>query len=646
MAPTSRADPLRDLHAGAALHREGRLARAEALYRKVLTRQPDQPDALNLLGVIAQDQGRPVRAVQLHSRALRARPNFPEALVNLARAQRAAGDLDGAITSARHAIALAPRLAEGHVQLGRALLDAGDHAAAAEACRAAIGLAPHSLDAHVNLGAALTRLKEWSGAAKAYQVAHKLKPDRAETLVDFGVALREQQLLDEARQCHARAVALAPNDVAAHAAYATTLKQVQDVEGSAAACRRALKIAPERTDIWIMLGGNLAALGQFDAAADAYRQALAQTPDSSEARRGLVAAGKLTGDVAELDRLRALADDPTQPAAPSVSANFALGSLYDKAGKYDLAFRRYEEANRVARQIRAAEGQVFDPGALANRVDALIAAWTPDTFAAVRDWGEPSELPVFIVGMPRSGTTLTEQIAAGHSHVFGAGELPDLSRITIGLERGGGGPAPTSWGKDAVRREAATHLATLNALGDGAERVIDKMPDNLFCLGTIATLFPRARIVLCRRDLRDVCLSCFMQHFNAGMTWTHDLRDLAARTRETERLVAHWRRVLPLPLLEISYEALVQDLKEQSRRLIDFLGLQWDPACLSFHEVVRPVLTASLWQVRQPLYTSSVGRWRRYQTHLQPLLDGLAGLVPEMAEQAVGASDPNDTGAD
>jgi hypothetical protein len=158
--------------------------------------------------------------------------------------------------------------------------------------------------------------------------------------------------------------------------------------------------------------------------------------------------------------------------------------------------------------------------------------------------------------------------------------------------------------------------------------VIDKMPDNVLWLGVIASLFPNARIVICRRDLRDVCLSCYFQNFVAGLPWSNDLADCAIRAVETERLIQHWLAVLPVPVLELQYEAMVADPEGQSRRLIDFLGLPWDPACLAFHKTERQVLTASLWQVRQPLYTSSVGRWRHYRRHLGPLLKRLGSVVP------------------
>lgn len=623
-------DWLATLHAGAARHTAGQLDQAEAAYRKVLKRVPNQPDALHLLGVVAHERGRPARAIQLINQALRVKPQFPEALTNLARVQRAMGDRQGALASARRAVELAPRLPEAQIQLGRSLLDAPDYQAAAAACEAAIALAPRSLDAWVNLGAAWTHLEEWEKAAHAYRVAHELKPDRAETLIDFARALTELRLYEDALRCHERAITLAPDDPRAHAGHAVTLKRAQDVEGAMAACRRALALAPERADLFILLGNCLSALGRFTAAADAHRQALVLDPDSVEARKGLVAAGQLSADEAETQQLLAVASDIGQPASQRIPAGFALGRLFDKAGDYDAAFAAYATANRLTKEMQAADGSAFDPATLQREIDAVIAGFSARSIAAASTAGEDSDLPVFIVGMPRSGTTLAEQILASHKAVFGAGERPEINQIGGRLIQGVTGINPETWPAAVIREEARRHLAFLRRMAPGALRVIDKLPDNIFWVGVIAVLFPGARIILCRRDLRDVCLSCFFQNFASGMNWTYDLADLAFRARQVERLAAHWRAVLPTSmLLEVQYESLVADLEGQSRRLVSFLGLEWDPACLDFHMTERQVLTASQWQVRQPLYATSAGRWRHYRRHLAGLFEGLAGLIPD-----------------
>ncbi len=229
---------------------------------------------------------------------------------------------------------------------------------------------------------------------------------------------------------------------------------------------------------------------------------------------------------------------------------------------------------------------------------------------------------MLIVGMPRSGTTLVEQILASHPAVFGAGELPHLGRIATA------GTAPyldfmATLDRAESRRLAARYLDRLHDFSADVRRVTDKMPDNYLLLGMVAVLLPRARVIDCRRDPLDTCLSCYFQHFSRGHDFTNSLADLAAYYLAYRRLMAHWREVLPLPILELRYENVIADLEGEARRLVEFCGLEWDEACLAFHENARPVHTASNVQVRQRLFTTSVERWRRYECHLGPLLDAL-----------------------
>jgi hypothetical protein len=225
--------------------------------------------------------------------------------------------------------------------------------------------------------------------------------------------------------------------------------------------------------------------------------------------------------------------------------------------------------------------------------------------------------------MPRSGTTLVEQICASHSRVFGAGELHDMDRIALALA-GARSIEARNADADAARRLADAHLKRLGEIGGGAIRVVDKMPDNIRQVGLIATLFPGARIIYCSRDPRDISLSCYFQLFGEGlMHFSYDLAECGLRCLQIERLSRHWLSVLPERMIEVNYETLVGDLEGQSRRVIEFLGLDWEVACLEFHRTERTVATASNWQVRQPLYTKSVGRWQNYARHLAPLLEAL-----------------------
>jgi hypothetical protein len=301
----------------------------------------------------------------------------------------------------------------------------------------------------------------------------------------------------------------------------------------------------------------------------------------------------------------------------------------DRRGDYDAAFEAYQATNNLIRAGDIAANRGFKLDELRGYVANMRAQYTSTLFSAFQALGNPSELPVFIAGMPRSGTSLVEQIAASHPRVFGAGERKDVMEMVLRLNGDRGFVWPTQWDLGQFRTETEDHIRHLRVIGGDVDRVIDKLPDNIQLLGQIRIMFPNARIIICRRDLRDVCVSCFTTRFGDPIAWSNDLRECAQRAVEIERLTEHWRSVLPGPVLEVSYEAMVGNLEAESRRLIDFLGLDWDPACLEFHKTPRLVTTSSAWQVRQPLYDSSVGRWQRYRKHLGPMLEVLAGLVPE-----------------
>ena len=474
-----------------------------------------------------------------------------------------------------------------------------------------------------HLGAIVLEKGRTDEALHIYGEAVAAEPRAAQAHASLGNALRAAGRSEEAAASYRRAIALQADLAYAHANLGSVLFDQADFAAAEDSCRRALELDPGLDRSYGTLGAILQVLGRFDDAADCFRRALARRPESGHAYFGLVSGGETAIEEAELRRLAELAANVELTADDRAAAGFALGNALDAAGRYDEAFGHYAEANTTYRQARNRAGAHFDAESLHSSVDLTIQTYTPEFFRSVGRSGNPSEVPVFIVGMPRSGTTLVEQIAASHSQVFGAGELPDIDRIAATL----GSPTQNGagrWEPAEIRRTADAHLDHLLGLGGGAKRVIDKMPDNIFQLGVIATVFPGARIIFCRRDPRDICLSCFFQMFAAGNLWAFDLADSAKRYLETERLAAHWQRVLPLRMLDLSYEALVADLEGEARRLIAFLGLDWEPACLDFHRVERAVRTASVWQVRQPLYSRSAGRWRHYEKHLGPIREELS----------------------
>jgi tetratricopeptide (TPR) repeat protein len=611
-----------DLTAALEHHRAGRLERAERLYRKFLQKAPGNPDALHLLGVLAVVQGNPDQAIQLIGRALAAVPDFAEGHSNLGNALRVAGRLAEACASYRRAIELRPDFAAAHCNLGVVLSEQGNFAAAVASFERSIGLDPRNAEAHAGLGNALCRMGRLEAAEPPLRQAVQLNPDSFDLQINLANVLLELRRFGAAAACYRRGIEIDPRQVRAHRGLATSLRAAGDISSAIARYRDALALSPSEAPLWNDLGRCFLALGRLDEAIEAFRRALALDADLADAYRNLAACRLLPTDDQEMARVAGLAERTDLPIEERATAGFAVAKALDDADRYDEAFVTYDSANRLYRAARAAAGDRFDAAALARQIDGLIADFTPAFFAAVSGWGNPSDLPVFIVGLPRSGTTLVEQIAASHSRVFGAGELREIGETAAEL----GAP----WTQAAVRRAADAHLERLSALGGDADRIIDKLPDNIFMLGVIATLYPAARIIFCRRDPRDIGVSCYFQKFSAGsLTFSYDLADCGRRIRETERLAAHWHRVLPLRWLDIHYESLVADLEGESRRLIEFLGLAWEPSCLDFHRTLRAVQTASSWQVRQPLYHRSVGRWRHYERHLGPLLAELASSNTE-----------------
>ena len=306
--------------------------------------------------------------------------------------------------------------------------------------------------------------------------------------------------------------------------------------------------------------------------------------------------------------------------------HFALGYSLNARGEYAEAAEHLDRANALQLSEWRKRGQEYDPKEHELLVTRMIAVCTPDFFERVRGFGLESEIPVFVVGLPRSGTTLTEQILASHSQVFGAGEI-NLVRDTLAGSGGRGADFIEGFrrlDRETARRLASRHLERLCTLSPQALRIVDKMPDNYLYLGLLASLFPRAKLIHCRRDLRDVAVSCWMTNFEQ-IRWANDQRHIASRFHEYQRMMEHWRKVLPVPLLEVDYEETVADLEGVARRLVAWCGVEWEPACLDFHQTKRPVSTASTVQVRQPVFRTSVGRWKHYEQSLSTLLSALPG---------------------
>lgn len=300
----------------------------------------------------------------------------------------------------------------------------------------------------------------------------------------------------------------------------------------------------------------------------------------------------------------------------------ALLAVYDARGEYEEAARHARQANALDKRLRFPDGSHREPDT-ARAVDRLMATYTAEYFERTRGFGVDTLRPVFIVGLPRSGTTLAERILASHPQVFGAGELLLAKGVFLSLPEVLGIKAKPVECVGEVTRDAANKLALaylrgLEELDADALRVIDKTPENYHILGLLVTLFPKAKIIHMRRDVRDTALSCWINQFR-DLWWTCDERWIAAQVGQYRRIMDHWRRVLPSPMLEVDYERVVTDFEPQARRLVEWIELPWDAACLEFHRSQGAVRTASVDQVRRPIHTRSIGRWRHYNDDLADL---------------------------
>jgi tetratricopeptide (TPR) repeat protein len=470
-------------------------------------------------------------------------------------------------------------------------------------------LLPNDAESHGNLGNALRAAGQFEKAIMSQRRAVALEPAAAEAHNNLGSALQDLGRIDEALEQFRRAVALKPGFALAHSNLANALGLQGRIAEAETSCRRALELKPGFTPAMVQLAEMHAARGQFQSAETLLTKIKTLQPDAAEAWAGIARLKRMTradeGWLAEALRLV----EQGLPARREVHLRYALGKYYDDVGEYAAAFVEYRRANELAKGGRP----VHDRSAVRRAVDRLIQFSEREGWRGAPGAANPSERPVFIVGMPRSGTTLAEQILASHRAVAAAGELPFWNTAAARVAAGEPSGLPEL---------ARQYLGVLEGVSSEALRVVDKMPGNFWYLGMIHGALPRARIIHLQRDPRDTCLSIYFQNFGAVHSYANDLEDLAHYYGEYARLMRHWRESLPAQvLLEVRYEELVEDLEGSSRRMLEFLGLPWEPACLEFHRTARPVATFSKWQARQRINSSSVARWRHYADFFGALFD-------------------------
>jgi len=643
---------------GIARNQQGRSETAVALIEQAVALRPGIAGFHANLGLAWQSMGRLAESAEEFGKALSLNPDDAAAHVNRGVIVRSLGDTASAVEHFRRAIELQPNLAKARANLGGLLMEEGQPEEALPHCRAAVAIEPTLVEARINLGNALRLLGHLAEARASYLEALRLDPTRGQAAAGLGLNALRQNAWSEALDWLRMAVELDPTSVvflrylAEAAADQKLFPEVQNC------CERILEIDPQYALAHNVLGFILHEAGRHEEARQRYLKALEVEPGLALAHHNLGVLEEEQGDLAgaaerfrttlrhepthatamarlttllgadtpevEVEALRQRLAEPELAPIDRANLLFGLAHVHDARNEFADAAACLEHANALALAEQKQTGVVYDPVEFQRMVERILATAPPSFFERLAGAGLDTQRPVFIMGLPRSGTTLLEQILASHPRVHGAGEVPFARRSLEEL--------PALLGRvdeplncvaelnaEALGELARRHEDRLRELDGGrCDRIVTKMPENYLHLGMIAVMFPRAVLIHCRRDLRDVAVSCWLKNFNE-IRWANHFDHIAGRFAGYRRLMDHWRAVLPSPVHDVDYEETVADLEGVARRLIALCGLEWDPACLEFHRTRRVIRTASLTQVRKPIYRSSLGRWKSYGPMLAEL---------------------------
>jgi tetratricopeptide (TPR) repeat protein len=546
---------------------------------------------------------------------------------------------------------------------GIALQRRGRFHEAAALYRAVLDQCPDDARALHYLGLVNSQLGKLEDADAQMTRSLAIDPTCANSCNDLGVVKLKACKHDEAIRLFSRALALDEKHTDALNNMAVGLKQLHQFDRALVALRRLANLLPESPRVLCELADTLYKVGNVAEAVRIYYEAIAIDPGNKAARLGLAEACESIGkfkqarmhyvavvrrdadsslalsrllqsragevDAKWIQRAQELAEDPATASVAKTRLHIGLAHYYDSVGGYDTAFRHLKLGNDAQARRRP-----FDNNGYSRAIDALIETLTEGFFRSARPSGISTSRPIFIVGMPRSGTTLTEQILASHSKVAAGGELAAIPQATYQVRRFSASRKPYPHGLTDVTAEGLATLARqyldhLETISPDASRVTDKLPFNFMHLAMIALLFPNSRVIHCRRSPLDNCLSCYFASFAEENNFANDLAGLGRYYLDYHRLMVHWKAVLPLRIHDVQYEDLVCNTEAAIRGLLEFCELDWEDACCNFHETRREIRTPSRWQVRQPIYASSVGRWRHYQAQLEPLKESLAPLAAQ-----------------
>ena len=608
---------------------KGMLPEGEEAAQRAVAMDPTLVSGWNNLGILLQEAGQLERSRVCLEKVVALNPEWPDAHNNLGNTWRRLDQMDRAEACYRQALALNPSYAEAHSNLAYLLSTQGSYDEAAQHARQAIDLNPRLVDAYLNLAEVESSRQRHDAALRALDMLGAFAPEHPAALTARAKALRQIAHIDEALAVARHAVALAPRNAQAHYTLALALQDLGMTDEALDAYEQAATLPGTVAEAALVGRATLLIeAGRQTEALAAFEQALARFPDSVQALAARAESRTFGRDDPDIGKLEAyLAQGERRPLVDRIAAHFALGKAYLDTQDSEQAFRHWQAGNSAKRASFDYDGEQ-----IGRCMEDVRTVFTPERYGRLTGLGEPSTLPVFVIGMPRSGTTLIEQILSSHPQVMGAGEL---SALRLSIDEIGVFPdcvAALDGEPEAearLRECAQAYLARVATLAGGRAHVVDKMPGNFLYAGMIPLILPGARIIHVRRDPVDTCLSCYTKLFAGQQPFAYDLAELGAFYRHYERLMAHWRALLPRDVfIETEYEAVVDDLESEARRLIGWLGLPWDDACLNFHRNRRVVRTASVNQVRQPIYSTSKGRWRAHARYLGPLLEALGVEAP------------------
>ncbi len=599
-------------------YKEGRLRQAQDECLRILRRQ-HRPDALLILAKIAHEQREFKVAVERYQQLLGIIPDHAQThfhlgvvLEEMGRTERAIEHYKKSITDTTNNAAVHGRLADAYGKLQR-------WEEAIEAYQQVLVFNADDVGTMIKLGQAFAGAKLIPESILMYEQALTLLPDNALVHRRLGASLLIMGQVKKAIGCFDQALNLRPDYFAVQIDLAQALRQLGRAEEALVPLAEAIRLKPNDDEAHINLALTLKQLGQTEPAIERLKQLLAIRPACGRAYYHI---SVIKPEQELIPVVEKLVSDPGLPNDDAIYCHFALGNFFDSGKFFDQAFKHFLKANALQR-----ETFTYNIRENTQYVDSLIEVYCKDFFQLKRPYGSASQIPVFIVGMPRSGTTLIEQILSSHDLVHGAGEIRACPAVnySIAQQLKHAKPNPECMSlidRKMVAEYSARYLQELKNHCPTAARITDKEPGNFFLIGLIKTLFPHARIIHCQRHPLDNCLSVFFHNFTAFQS-SFELTELGHFYRDYQRLMNHWQNLFPGEIFTVQYEEMVLDQERVSKRLIDYLGLEWDEKCMEFHNNERNVMTPSNVQVRQPIYQNSMNRWKPYEKHLQPLVDVL-----------------------